>query len=69
MQRGGFDKYVKETRALGLEGHVLEVDARNEQAREWLTDRVTSSVQKLMIGVMGNDVEVRFVVVESEAVQ
>lgn len=64
MPKASFDTWVRETRALGFKDGVLIVGVRNAYAREWLESRLSSTVSRLLIGIMNQQVDVRFVVSE-----
>ena len=62
MPRASFDTWVRDTEALTLDRDVLTVAARNVYARDWLEARLTSTVQRLLIGILNQAVTVQFVV-------
>jgi hypothetical protein len=62
MPRASFDTWVLGTVALGLENDVLLVSTRNAYARDWLDSRLTSTVQRLLVGILNHSVSVKFVV-------
>jgi hypothetical protein len=64
MPRGNFEDYVRDTRAVRFDGNVLEILASSAYARDWLADRMTSTVSRLLIGIMNQTVQVEFVVTE-----
>jgi len=61
MPRASFDTWVRDTEALSLEGDVLTVGTRNAYARDWLESRLTSTVQRLLVGILNQTVSVQFV--------
>ncbi|WKZ40577.1 MAG: DnaA N-terminal domain-containing protein [Anaerolineales bacterium] len=62
MPRASYETWVLGTQALGLENDVLLVSTRNAYARDWLESRLTSTVQRLLVGVLNRSVSVKFVV-------
>jgi len=62
MPRASFETWVLGTQALELENDVLLVSARNAYARDWLDSRLTSTVQRLLVGILNCSVSVKFVV-------
>jgi hypothetical protein len=62
MPRASFETWVLGTVALGLENDVLLVSTRNAYARDWLESRLTSTVQRLLVGILNRSVSVKFVV-------
>lgn len=62
MPRASFETWVLGTQALGLENDVLLVSTRNAYARDWLESRLTSTVQRLLVGILNRSVYVKFVV-------
>jgi len=62
MPRASFETWVLGTQALGLENDVLLVSTRNAYARDWLDSRLTSTVQRLLVGILNRSVSVKFVV-------
>ncbi|NJC95324.1 MAG: hypothetical protein C3F07_01845 [Anaerolineales bacterium] len=61
MPRASFDMWVRDTEALSLDEGVLTVGTRNAHARDWLESRLTSTVQRLLVGILNQTVSVRFV--------
>jgi hypothetical protein len=62
MPRASFETWVLGTQALELKNDVLLVSTRNAYARDWLESRLTSIVQRLLVGVLNRSVSVKFVV-------
>jgi hypothetical protein len=62
MPRASFDTWLRDTRFLSWETEVFTVGTRNEYARDWLENRLRSTVQRLLAGMMNQSVSVRFVV-------
>ncbi len=65
MPRASFDTWVRDTRILTYEEGVMTIAVRNAYARDWLENRLMSTVARLLAGMMNRSVEVRFVVANS----
>ena len=66
MPRASFDTWVRDTQVVSLEDNLLTISVRNAYARDWLESRLASTVSRLLIGIMDQSVDVRFVVGEDE---
>ncbi len=62
MPRASYDTWVRDTRVLSYEDGVFTVGVRNAYARDWLDSRLSSTVTRLLVGIVNREVEVRFVV-------
>ena len=62
MPKAAFDTWVRDAEFLTWEAGTFTIGVRNAYAREWLTDRLTSTIAKLLTGIMNQAVEVRFMV-------
>ncbi len=62
MPRASYETWVAGTEAMTLENDVLTISTRNAYARDWLDSRLTSTVQRLLVGILNRSVSVRFVV-------
>lgn len=62
MPRASFDTWVRDTRFTGWEAGVFTVGVRNEYARDWLENRLLSTVARLLAGMLNQGVSVQFVV-------
>jgi hypothetical protein len=69
MPRASFDTWVRDTNAMDFKDDVLTISVRNAYARDWLESRLTSTVSRLLIGIMNQTVQVEFVVAQSEILQ
>jgi chromosomal replication initiator protein len=54
---------LRDTELVGYREGVFEVGAQNSYARDWLDDRLTSTVGRVLTGIVGHQMEVMFVVV------
>ena len=66
MPRASFDTWVRDTRPLTYEEGVMTIAVRNAYARDWLENRLLSTVARLLAGMMNCVVDVRFVVANSQ---
>ena len=62
MPRASFDTWVRDTEASSLEDGVMTITTRNAYARDWLESRLTSTVQRLLVGILNQSVSVQFIV-------
>jgi hypothetical protein len=66
MPRASFDTWVSDTRALSMTNGRLYVAVRNTYARDWLQNRLESTVNRLLVGVLAtSDTKVEFVTQDS----
>jgi len=66
MPRASFDTWVRDTRPMAYENGVITVGVRNAYARDWLESRLSSTVSRLLIGILNSNVSVEFVVTQSD---
>ena len=65
MPRASYDVWVRDTHPIGFEGSTLVVGAKNADSRDWLDDRLSSKVSRLLVGVLNTaETGVKFVVTE-----
>ncbi len=62
MSKASFDTWVRETRVISLQGGEFVIGAFNAYARDWLENRLTSTVSRLLTGILNEPVKVQFVV-------
>jgi chromosomal replication initiator protein len=62
MPKASFDTWVRDTTLLAYEDGAFVIGVSNAYARDWLENRLSSTVTRLLAGVMGRTVSVRFVV-------
>lgn len=62
MPRASFDTWVRDTRPLSYHNGMLTIGVRNAYARDWLENRLASTVNRLLIGIMNASVAVSFIV-------
>ena len=66
MPKAAFDTWVRDTEYMSFEDDIFTIGTHNDYARDWLADRLTSTIGKLLTGIMNQVVEVRFVVVDPQ---
>jgi hypothetical protein len=64
MPRGWFDSWVKPASLVGCEEDMFKIGCTSAYQRDWLTDRLKSTLQRFLTGVMNRAVKVCFVVLE-----
>jgi len=69
MPRASFDTWVRDTKPVSYEDGMLTVGVRNAYARDWLENRLASTVSRLLVGIMNSTVGVNFVVNGNETEQ
>lgn len=62
MPRSAFETWVRDAELLTYEDGEFVVGVQNAFARDWLEDRLRSTVTRVLSGIAGRTVEVRFVV-------
>ena len=66
MTKAIFDTWVRNTRLVSCQDDVFVIGAQNEFARDWLENRLLTTVERTLVGIVGHPVEVRFVVTQAE---
>jgi hypothetical protein len=61
MTKATFDTWVKNTRLVSGQDDIFVIGAQNEFARDWLANRLLTTVERTLVGIVGHPVEVRFV--------
>jgi chromosomal replication initiator protein len=62
MPRASFDTWVRDTKPVSYQDGMLVVGVRNAYARDWLENRLSNTVSRLLVGIMNASVSVNFVV-------
>ena len=62
MPRASFDTWVRDTKPVSYQDGTLTVGVRNAYARDWLENRLASTVNRLLIGILNSTVDVNFIV-------
>jgi chromosomal replication initiator protein len=66
MAKASFDTWVRDTYPLSYENGILTIAVPNAYARDWLDGRLSSIVNRLLIGVLNSNAAVNFVVGQAE---
>jgi hypothetical protein len=66
MPKATFDTWVRDVEFVAFEDDIFTIGTHNAYARDWLADRLSSTIGKLLTGIMNQAVEVRFVVVDPQ---
>src|SRR5262245_5607277 len=69
MPRASFDTWVRDTKPVSYQDGTLTVGVRNAYARDWLDNRLASTVTRLLLGITNASVDVKFIVSGNEADQ
>jgi chromosomal replication initiator protein len=62
MNKAAYDTWVRDAELVSYEDGVFMVGVRNAYARDWLADRLSSTVTRILTGIMNRTVQVRFIV-------
>ena len=62
MPKASFDTWVRDTQLVAYENGCFTIGVKNAYARDWLDSRLTSTANRLLMGIMNRDVELKFVV-------
>jgi chromosomal replication initiator protein len=62
MPKAAYDTWVRDAELLSYEDGAFIVGVHNAYARDWLESRLTSTVVRILTGIMNRAVEVRFAV-------
>jgi len=62
IPKASFDTWLRDVDLIGYSDGVFEVGVQNTYARDWLEDRLKSTAGRVLTGVVGEKMEVRFVV-------
>src|SRR5512136_3397693 len=66
MPKASFETWVRDTRIVSYVDGLFTVSVRNAYARDWLESRLSSTVKRLLMGIMNRSVDVAFVVHANE---
>ncbi len=66
MPKASFDTWVRDTQVASYVDGLFTVTVHNAYARDWLESRLSSTVTRLLMGIMNRSVEVTFVVRSNE---
>ena len=66
MPKAAFDTWVHSAELVSYEDGSFVIGVQNAYARDWLHGRLSSTVKRLLTGIMNRTVEVRFIVWQDE---
>jgi hypothetical protein len=64
MPRAAFETWVRDTSFVSFEDGVFTIGTPSTYGREWLASRLTSTVTRLLTGILNQQVEIQFIVTE-----
>jgi chromosomal replication initiator protein len=62
MTKATFDTWIKDTRVMSYEDGTFVIGAHTAYAKDWLENRLLTTVKRTLIGLTGRAVEVKFIV-------
>lgn len=62
MPKASYETWVRDAVLVSYEDGLFVIGVRNAYARDWLEDRMTGNVKRLLADALGRSVQVRFVV-------
>ena len=65
MPKAAFDTWVRDAELISYEDGSFIIGVQNAYARDWLEGRLSSTITRLLTGIMNRTVEVRFTVWQS----
>ncbi len=69
MPKAAYDTWVRDAEYFSYEDGTFVVSVHNAYARDWLEGRLTSTVVRILTGMMNRTVEVRFIVWQEREVK
>lgn len=63
MPKASFDTWVRDTSFVSFEDGVFTISTPNSYGREWLESRLTSTLTRLMTGILNQQLVVEFIVI------
>jgi hypothetical protein len=68
MPKASFDTWVRDTTLVSYDNGLFTIGVRNAYARDWLESRLSSTVTRLLMGIMNRTVDVAFAVLSDEGI-
>lgn len=62
MPKASFDTWMRDASFLSFEDGVFTIGTPNSYGREWLASRLTSTVTRILTGILNQQIAVRFIV-------
>lgn len=64
MPKATFDTWVKDTQAISHKDGIFVIGVPNDSVRDWLEDRLSTTVERTLVGIIGHSVQVEFAVLQ-----
>jgi len=61
ITKATFDTWVKDTQLVSCQDDVFIIKVPNEHSRDWLENRLLTTIRRTLIGIVGHLVEVKLV--------
>ncbi len=68
MPKAAYDTWVRDAQYFSYEDGMFVISVQNAYARDWLESRLSSTVVRILTGMMNHSVAVRFIVWQDQAV-
>lgn len=62
MPKASFDGFMRKTKVVGREDGILTIGTPDHYTRDWLAARLTRTAERQLVGILNEDVRVRFIV-------
>jgi chromosomal replication initiator protein len=69
MPKAAYDTWVRDARYFSFEDGTYIISVNNAYARDWLESRLSSTIVRILTGIMNRTVEVRFIVWQEDESQ
>jgi chromosomal replication initiator protein len=66
MPKATFDTWVRDARFMKYEANTFVVGLKNAYARDWVENRLTSTISRNLTGIMNQNVDLQFIVAQQE---
>jgi len=66
VSKPSFDTWLRQTKALGLDGTKLTIGVVNDFSRDWLEGQYTELINGILFELTGSELEVRFIIPEEQ---
>jgi len=65
MPKAAYDTWVRDTQLISYEDGAFIIGVNNAYARDWLQSRLSSTIKRMLTGIMNRMVDIRFIVWQS----
>lgn len=69
MPKATFDTWVRDAQFLNYKDNTFTIGLKNAYARDWVENRLTSTIARSLTGIMNKTVDLQFIVAQHEALQ